>query len=448
MVRATHRKYGVLALMALALVALAAPYGAQAQVLPPAAAAAASTDKKPAPVCTDFAGLAKKSEDTSKPGLLTNISNFVKDTITPASKSLFQAFTNSPNYKGAVNAAITLMIVIYGVGFLIGVVQPSFGQLLVRLIKVGIIYALISPSGWAFFSDYAVKLFNDGTDEIIGQVLAIGSGQNYIAGSSPFIYMDSLAKFVLSPEMIIAVLGATLASGPYGLMMGGMLGLATVGLLKLLITGLKTYAVSFIVRAVLLGLAPVFIVFLLFEKTKQLFTSWLNVLIALSLQPILFFTFISFFLVMMVSASQSMLGGRELCWTEYAGAAGTTNKFSGWRFTDVGGKSPTTDEWTWEGALSCKFKGKTVDGKPCPPFPINILDLLSFLILVYVAQRFADVVDNIANDIASTAVNLGVDARQAMQAEKNQPAGGGGAGGGNSANTSAGAVTQLPPGRR
>jgi type IV secretory pathway VirB6-like protein len=258
--------------------------------------------------------------------------------------------------------------------------------------------------------------------------------------------MDSLAKFVLSPDMIIAVLGATLASGPYGLMMGGMLGLATVGLLKLLITGLKTYAVSFIVRAVLLGLAPVFIVFLLFEKTKQLFTSWLNVLIALSLQPILFFTFISFFLVMMVSASKDMLGGNELCWTEYAGAAGTTNKLSGWRFKMKGENAPSTEEWTWEGALSCKFKGKTTDGKPCPPFPINILDLLSFLILVYVAQRFADVVDNIANDIASTAVNLGVDARQQLQAERKQE--GGGAGGGNSANTSAGAVTQLPPGRR
>lgn len=411
--------------MVMALLLVAAPKPAWAQV----PGASGATEK-----CTDFTALMEKSKKMAEAGstdkgLLTNISDFIKGVINGASQKLFGAFTSNPNYSAAVGAAMTLMVVIYGVAFTIGVVQPSYGEVLKRLVKIGIIYAIISPSGgWTFFSQYAVRFFNDGTDQLIGQVMQIGTGIPFAAGDSPFKMLDALAAFILSPDMIIAILGAVFGSGPYGLTVGALLGMAVMGLLKMLLDALKTYALSFIVRGLLLGLAPIFLIFLLFEKTKPLFTGWLNALINLSLQPILYFTFISFFLVMLQASAFDLLGGdypkttpaggtcasktTELCWVDFAGTSGTANKKSFWRFKRPCEAFPAAEESGWQGPISCMMNGgKDKDGKPCPEFPINIIDILSFLILVYVAQRFGDVVQRLANEISSAFVNLDVQAR-------------------------------------
>ncbi|MES2985062.1 MAG: type IV secretion system protein [Pseudomonadota bacterium] len=354
-------------------------------------------------VCTNFATLKVTSVTDTTPGLLTNITNYIKTTIHTATYNLYSAFTDSSAYQNAVNAAVTLMVIVYGVGFMIGVVQATFGETLKRLVKLGIIFTLISPMmGWHYFNAYVVTFFNDGTDELIGMVMSIGTGDSFVAGQSPFKALDSLARFVLQPDTMIAILGSVFAAGPYGFAMGGLLGIAVFGLLKMLLDALQTYAVSFVVRSLLLGVAPIFIVFLLFERTKPLFTGWLNSLINLSLQPILYFTFLSFFIVMITSASTDMLGG-ELCWTEYKAASGTDNKISFWRFVDPVTHQTITDDFTWQGPLSCKL-GPTPDN--CKSFPINIVDMLSFLILVYIAQKFGKVVENISGEISNVFVNL------------------------------------------
>lgn len=372
-----------------------------------------------AETCTDFEALYNDAKNPA-PGLLTNIADYVKEVVGSATEQLYKAFTDSQAYKNAVSATITLMIVIFGVGFLIGVVQASFGQVLIRLVKIGIILTLISPSGWQFFSDYAVKFFNEGTDDLIGIVMQIGTGVNLAAGESPFRLLDGLATVILSPDMIIAILGSTFNSGPYGLAMGGLLGFAAVGLIKLLISALKVYAIAFVVRSLMLGVAPIFIVFLLFDKTKQLFTGWLNVMIFLSLQPILFFTFISFFLVMLTTASTNMMGGNELCWTQYNAVQGSQNKVSFWRFKSKDGKYADIDKYDWKGQISCSLNGgKDANGQPCKEFPLNIVDVLSFLILVFVAGKFGEVTTRIAQDISGSYANLDAQARGELKGLNN-----------------------------
>lgn len=359
--------------------------------------------------CTGFSDLAKQA-NANTPGLLTNITDYVKEVVNGATQNLYQAFTNSGAYQAAVGAAITLMIVIFGVSFLIGVVQASFGQVLIRLAKIGIILTLISPAGWQFFSDYAVKFFNDGTDQLIGIVMEIGTGVAATA-NQPFVVLDGLAKIVLSPDMIIAIMGSVFNSGPYGLAMGGLLGVGVFGLLKMLINGLRLYAISFVMRSLMLGVAPIFVVFLLFDKTKQLFSGWVNILVLLSFRPILYFTFISFFLVMLTSATTNMMGGKELCWVAYKGTQGTENKLSFWRFKNKDGTFPDIETSSWDGLITCRLNGS----KECPPFPLNIVDILSFLILVFVAGKFAEVTGQIANEISNSFLNIDQQARAELR---------------------------------
>lgn len=342
-----------------------------------------------------------RSTETSQAGLLTAIYNNIKTIVNDSTERLYNSFIDNPAYQSAVFGAMTLMIIIFGVGFVIGVIQPSFGQVLVRLVKFGIIVALISPGGWQFFSDYMVRFFNDGTDSLVKSVMYIGTGVPVPADASPFFQFDRLAAFIIQPDTIIAIMGSLFAGGPYGMMMGGLMIFALMGFVGLLVTALRIYAVSYVARALLLGLAPVFFIFLLFEKTKQLFMTWVNALLSLMLQPILLFTFLSFFIILIESASKDMLS-TEFCWTEYRNEEGTTNKRSFWRPVDQQTGSPIMSPQTWRGTFDCVVRGEST----CPEFPMNIIDLLSFLILVYLAQRFARVIERIANELANTYIAL------------------------------------------
>lgn len=452
--RMKHRfTIAMMALLLMQVFTFALPTSAYAQAAPAAETPAAESEDQ----CTDFAGSkasafggntsqtnddgststfttnpdgsitttvtepdgSVRSTETSQAGLLTAIYNNIKTIVNDSTERLYSSFIDNSAYQKAVFGAMTLMIVIFGVGFVIGVIQPSFGQVLVRLVKLGIIITLISPGGWEFFSSYMVTFFNDGTDSLVKSVMSIGTGVDLPPEASPFMHFDRLAAFIIQPDTIIAIMGMVFASGPYGAMMGGLMIFSFMGFVGLLITALRIYAVSYVARSLLLGLAPVFFVFLLFEKTKQLFMTWVNALLSLMLQPVLLFTFLSFFIVLIESASKDMLN-TEFCWTEYRTGEGTTNKQQFWRAVDKNTNSPIMSPQTWQGTFDCVVRGEST----CAEFPANIIDLLSFLILVYLAQRFARVIERIANELANTYIALDTGGRfdQFMSANKGQNA--------------------------
>ena len=197
--------------------------------------------------------------------------------------------------------------------------------------------------------------------------------------------------------------------------------LAVWSFVKMIVGALQTYAIAYVARSLILGVAPIFFVFLLFERTKNLFTAWINALVNLSLRPILLFTFLSFFLVMIQSAATDMLGS-ELCWANFSSTvSGTTNKPSFWRFKDKDTNDLMTSQQTWEGPVECLFTGHGPNNAPCKSFPINVLDILSFLILVYLAQRFTGVIDQICSELSNALVSLegGTSLNSYLQSQNN-----------------------------
>jgi type IV secretory pathway VirB6-like protein len=287
---------------------------------------------------------------------------------------------------------------------------------------MGILFTLISPGGWSFFNENVVQFFQTGTDDIIKGVQAIGMQIPAPEGATPFYALDKIANFVIQPDTLIAIMGAVFAGGPYGMAMGGLLGIALYGLFKLILKAMEIYAVTFVARALVLGVAPIFFVFLLFDRTKQLFVAWLNALVNLSLQPILLFTFLSFFLVMIDTSSKTILGS-ELCWTQFQGVEGTGDKLSFWRFKDKDTNTAMTGDMTYAGSLECLISVKGTS-KECDEFPINIVDLLSFLILVFLAERFTEIVERISTELSNALVALDTAGRlEHLVQNKNKEAG-------------------------
>lgn len=358
-------------------------------------------------------------DGTAKDGILSEIYRYITEVVGSSTQKLFRAFIGNDAYRAAVGGAMTLMVIIFGVGFMIGIIQPSFGQALMRLIKFGIIAAVIAPSGgWEFFSGYesdgqtinpngagVVRFFNDGTDELVIGVMKIATGVETIPpGATPFFQLDRIGGFILHPETIQMILGLSFGQGPFGLGMAGLLIIACVQLVKLLVQALRVYAMSFVARSLLLGVAPIFIVLLLFDRTKNTFMSWLNALISLSLQPIFFFTLLSFFIVL-IESSMKDLFNQEFCWTQVATLDGTANQTSYWRVTDDNG-NPIKSEMTWQGPVEC-----LISGKDCKEFPINIVDMLTFLLLVYLVSKFSYIVERLANELANTFIGLDASGR-------------------------------------
>lgn len=400
-----HRWIFGFAALLMALMVLGQPTMAMAQSAPAAPAASPANDNPEQMDCTNFEERKEEvfggSTDDGEGGLLSEIYRYIKDIVGSSTEKLFKTFTDSTAYRSAVAGALTLVVAFYGIGFTIGVVQASFGQVLIRLFKIGIIATLISPSGWQFFSDYMVKFFMDGTDELVTGVVAIGTGTAPPPDATPFYQFDKLAEFIIEPQTLVAIMGSLFAGGPYGFAVGGIMIMAFWGFVKLLIGALQTYAIAFVARSLLLGLAPVFFVFLLFDKTKNLFMSWVNALLNTALQPILLFTFLAFFMVLIETASQEMLS-TEFCWSTYRNVNGTPGQAAMWRPTDEDG-NPIVSEMSWGGALECLFSSEKGN---CKEFPMNIVDILTFLLLVFLAQRFTGVIDRIAGELSNALIIL------------------------------------------
>ena len=69
-------------------------------------------------------------------------------------------------FKQAVSAAAVLYIVIYGVLIMLGMIPATGGDVIMRLIKLGIIWACLI-SGWSFFYEYFGKAFAEANLKLI-----------------------------------------------------------------------------------------------------------------------------------------------------------------------------------------------------------------------------------------------------------------------------------------
>lgn len=336
--------------------------------------------------------------NASNKGILTEIEQYLKQIVDEAMVKLFNAITADGRFQQAVSAILTLYVIIFGISFMLGMIQLTYGQSLIRLFKIGIIVGVVSPGGWAFFQEYVVTFFRDGGDDIIKFAISQTAGASG-GGGGVFSGLDKIADQVLRPETIAKVLAA-FTTGPFGPGMGGLMIISTVAFISLLINALRTYAVSYVVRALLFGLAPFFIIFMLFERTKQTFTVWLNFVLNFTLQPVLLFIMLAFMVDLIDQSAKDMLS-TEVCWSEFSSTEGSANKLQFWRFAKKNGQVDPS-EYDWKGQISCRLQG----GSDCKPFPIDIVDILSFVFLIFLTTRFATVIPNISNNLTNVFISL------------------------------------------
>lgn len=377
-----------------------------ALVLSMPVATAWAQSSQPADVCTDGPQFTTDPPSGGS-GLVTTIASSVQDVLDDAAQNLFEAIQSSSGFLGAGRAVLTLYIAVYGILFTFGMTQITISDFVVRMIKISVVVIILSPGAWGFFSIWVVDFFNGATDQLINEVTSIAVGGIPMAPSGcaqagncpPLAALDAAIAKAVSANMAVHLL-ATLFTSAYGAAHALLMGLALWAFLGSLLTAIWVYLMSMVLRALLFGIAPLFIVCLLFQRTRHLFDGWLNQVVNACLQPILLFTFFSFFVILVSTSIDSILSV-PVCWTGVnESMRGSPVDFEYWRFAVEDGSTqtgwaPYGGSWGWDGTAGSSRI-----------FPIDIIAVLVFFILAELGKRFNQVVLMIARDLAGASTDL------------------------------------------
>lgn len=173
------------------------------------------------------------------------------------------------------------------VGYMLGTIQLSKFDFIIRIFKIAFIAFAFSDRSWEFFGTTLSGLFVDGS------IYLVDSFSGYIGeGGKKFAFLDLTAGVLFTGETWLKFLSLML-SGSFGFIAFLAILYATFVFLRCIISATFKYVISTVLVAFLLSLAPLFIVFILFQQTKTLFDNWIKTLAHVSLQPVILFSSLS-----------------------------------------------------------------------------------------------------------------------------------------------------------
>ena len=331
-------------------------------------------------------------------GLVTGIVNMVQTTLNSVSQNMYNKIASNAGYIKAAQAAVILYIAITGILFTAGALSITVADLVIRTTKISIVAIMVGGNSWAFFNTYVVQFFNNGTNEIINFFTNIAVGGTHLGGM-PFAPLDYAISKALSAKMWVTLM-ATYFTGPNGMLVGMLIMSGLGSFIRSVINAMWVFLMAMLLKAFMFGVAPLFIPFILFQRTRHLFDGWLNQIVNACLQPILLFAFFAFFVILVSNCIDNLLY-TPVCWTGWhESLRGSPFMQHWWRFTvrdgDTGTMMPYGGIWDFTGPRAA---GGT-------DFPIDLLMALMFLMFAEMAMRFNLVVIEIAKDISGAATNL------------------------------------------
>lgn len=220
---------------------------------------------------------------------------------------------NNTSFKNIIKAMLVLYMVILGIFFAAGFTQMTQTDMILRVVRIGIVLAVINPQSFEFFNTYLFNLFTNGQNQLI-DVITNSSSTNYntLDVNSAFGFSNYVLNAIFSSNFWSLMLSMFLWF-PIGWLVFLLLLVAfvqyTIAIFSILIMYLMaTTAVQF-----LIALGPIFIAMILFDKTRTLFTSWINALVAFTMQPVIAFAAVML-LSMLINGAIYNIMSIEITW--------------------------------------------------------------------------------------------------------------------------------------
>lgn len=215
--------------------------------------------------------------------------------------------STNPTLQNIARLMMVLYISLYGLLFLAGSVKITVEDIVTRVVKIAIIIALFSETSWTFFSQNLFNLFVDGADSLMSSVIGNTSSVGNVFGFiDPVInkYANTDIWKLLFIQFLQVFNGLTF----FAIMTIYALLLYFRGLLEVIVG----YCLAFLGLAVMISIAPLFIILILFERTRSIFDNWISVMFQYMIQPTILLIF--FLLIDQIITSQISQAVVESCW--------------------------------------------------------------------------------------------------------------------------------------
>lgn len=200
----------------------------------------------------------------------------VQKAVGDAAYKIYQRTVLDDTFQAIVKIIATLSVIIIGYKYLMGAVQKPLSEFVYYVLKVGIVSTLIAnDNSWEFFNSKLFVFFTKGTDALLVAALET---------DNPFSFIDTGMHIFFNANTWIKIVGLIFVPSMS----------ITVVLLFILmfffyaqiaIAAVRIYLFCTIIVGFLVSLAPIFIVFILFQVTREFFKNWLKILAMITIYP-------------------------------------------------------------------------------------------------------------------------------------------------------------------
>lgn len=244
----------------------------------------------------------------------TFLINPITSQVNMISQEIFIQIINNPLYHRIIFVVLTLYIVIWGIYIALGLTQTSLKDFISRVFKIGIVLSLIHPYSFSFFNQFLFGLFVDGSQELIGMVAnpycdSSNSSINYFAFTNYAIH-----SFFGDSNLLLRI-SSTIVAFPIGWLCFIIFCQAIFAYFVAVLRAILAYLIAYTAVGLVISLGPIFIVTLLFERTKHLFTGWMGALVSFAMEPVILFATIVLVTLFVDQALYDVMG--ELEWLPF-----------------------------------------------------------------------------------------------------------------------------------
>ncbi len=235
----------------------------------------------------------------SKNGFVQNIVRFIKNTLIGENGVVEKIYKNVIKQgQKVVLALVILALTFTALSYMMGLARYSTEDFIKLVLKYVFVIVVVSENSWLFFKNYVIPLFIDGSVELIAKYVSASSLYINNRACIEVLKNDPYAVFAVFDSPINLIFSVSTWERIWAIMTNGLPGFFTATIiayslifyyLPSIVKAISMFIFSLIMNAMLITIAPIFLVTILFQKTKSMFDAWLKNLISYALQPLFVF---------------------------------------------------------------------------------------------------------------------------------------------------------------
>lgn len=241
--------------------------------------------------------------------LYYSIVNPLHKTFVAMSTTLYSQISTNLDLLTLARAVATLYVCTYGIYFTLGISKITASELLKIIFKLLIVFKMLQRESWEFFNVYLFDVFLNSTDFLIKGITQSTSDVNNIFG-----FMDPLLDFYFNPSLWLLIFIEILSFWKGTTPMGMLILVAFVNSIAVMLDIIMQYLLAMLSISILISLAPIIIIFLLFDYTKAVFHNWIKIIVSYVMLP--FFTFLFFLTLQQILMTTTLMALMPAAWAK------------------------------------------------------------------------------------------------------------------------------------